>query len=66
VVQIGDAIVICDAGGGTVDLVSYEVKSLQPFVLAGLTAPSGKLGAPMLKLLILSENRWNCRLSDGE
>lgn len=25
-----DAFVICDAGGGTVDLISYEVEDVQP------------------------------------
>ena len=39
--QVRDAIVICDAGGGTVDLVSYEIMSLNPFELKALTAPSG-------------------------
>ncbi|KAF2712359.1 hypothetical protein K504DRAFT_474745 [Pleomassaria siparia CBS 279.74] len=28
--SIGDAFVICDAGGGTVDLISYEVEALTP------------------------------------
>ncbi|KAK5636412.1 hypothetical protein RRF57_012125 [Xylaria bambusicola] len=45
----GDAIVICDAGGGTVDLVSYEIVSLAPFEVKGLTVPSGgALGSLML------------------
>lgn len=25
-----DAFVVCDAGGGTVDLISYEVESIHP------------------------------------
>lgn len=28
--QVGDAFVICDAGGGTVDLTSYEITQLTP------------------------------------
>lgn len=28
--QEGDAFVVCDAGGGTVDLISYEVMALTP------------------------------------
>lgn len=28
--QVGDAFVICDAGGGTVDLISYEITQLTP------------------------------------
>ncbi|KAI0125684.1 hypothetical protein BJ170DRAFT_684939 [Xylariales sp. AK1849] len=37
----GDAIVICDAGGGTVDLVAYEITSLYPFEVKAMTSPSG-------------------------
>ncbi|KAH7370903.1 Hsp70 family protein-like protein [Rhexocercosporidium sp. MPI-PUGE-AT-0058] len=28
--HVGDAFVVCDAGGGTVDLISYEITQLQP------------------------------------
>jgi hypothetical protein len=28
--RIGDAFVLCDAGGGTVDLISYEVEAISP------------------------------------
>ncbi|KAI9053981.1 hypothetical protein LZ554_002925 [Drepanopeziza brunnea f. sp. 'monogermtubi'] len=28
--KVGDAFVICDAGGGTVDLISYEITQLSP------------------------------------
>lgn len=28
--DIGDAFVVCDAGGGTVDLISYEVEEVSP------------------------------------
>jgi uncharacterized protein YxjI len=28
--KVGDAFVICDAGGGTVDLISYEITQLKP------------------------------------
>jgi len=28
--QVGDAFVICDAGGGTVDLISYEITAMMP------------------------------------
>ena len=28
--KVGDAFVVCDAGGGTVDLISYEVTGLTP------------------------------------
>ena len=29
-IEIGDTFVLCDAGGGTVDLISYTVKALKP------------------------------------
>ena len=32
---------ICDAGGGTVDLISYEIVNMDPFELKALTKPSG-------------------------
>lgn len=28
--SVGDAFVVCDAGGGTVDLISYEVTERSP------------------------------------
>lgn len=40
--QVGDALVLCDAGGGTVDLISYEITSLDPFELVELTICTGK------------------------
>lgn len=33
---------MCDAGGGTVDLITYELTSLRPFELAELTIATGK------------------------
>ncbi|KAF2624867.1 actin-like ATPase domain-containing protein [Macroventuria anomochaeta] len=29
--RVGDCFVVCDAGGGTVDLISYKICSLKPF-----------------------------------
>ena len=43
-VQVGDTFVLCDAGGGTVDLFSYTVLSLKPILKVDEAAPgSGKL-----------------------
>ncbi len=28
--KVGDAFVVCDAGGGTVDLISYEIEAITP------------------------------------
>ena len=38
---VGDAFVVCDAGGGTVDLISYEITSLKPFELKELVGSKG-------------------------
>lgn len=50
--QIGDALVICDAGGGTVDLISYEITQLKPCLELKELVPSkggmaGSLGLNM-------------------
>ena len=46
--RVGDALVLCDAGGGTVDLISYEVKSLDPFDLGELTEATGGLAGSLM------------------
>ena len=38
---MGDAFVICDAGGGTVDLISYEVTKQRPLELKELIPGTG-------------------------
>lgn len=49
-IKIGDTIMICDAGGGTVDLISYKISSLKPILkLAEASPGSGSLcGASFL------------------
>ena len=43
VLKIGDAFVLCDAGGGTVDLISYEITKLDPTLeLRELVPGTGK------------------------
>ncbi|TVY82722.1 Heat shock 70 kDa protein 12A [Lachnellula suecica] len=37
--QIGDSFVLCDAGGGTVDLISYTIAELQPILKIREAAP---------------------------
>ncbi|KAI0015425.1 hypothetical protein F4780DRAFT_787039 [Xylariomycetidae sp. FL0641] len=39
--EAGDPLVVCDAGGGTVDLIAYEIVNLEPFEVKALTIPSG-------------------------
>ncbi|KAL8748178.1 MAG: hypothetical protein Q9184_007499, partial [Pyrenodesmia sp. 2 TL-2023] len=38
--KVGDIVVVCDAGGGTVDLISYEITALKP-ILRVIEAVSG-------------------------
>ncbi|KAF2258188.1 hypothetical protein CC78DRAFT_556655 [Lojkania enalia] len=44
----GDALTICDAGGGTVDLVSYEINQLEPLQIKMIAPPSGGLAGSIL------------------
>ena len=44
----GDAIVLCDAGGGTVDLTSYEIIKLEPLELKELTECTGGLAGSLM------------------
>ncbi|KAI4255015.1 MAG: hypothetical protein L6R42_006950 [Xanthoria sp. 1 TBL-2021] len=46
--RVGDAFVICDAGGGTVDSISYEILSLKPFTLKELVKPEGNLAGSLM------------------
>lgn len=39
--SIGDGFVVCDMGGGTVDLISYRVAELQPTVVEEATVGNG-------------------------
>ncbi|KAF5663106.1 Hsp70 chaperone protein [Fusarium heterosporum] len=42
-IQTGDTIVVCDAGGGTVDLISYVFESTDPFVVKECAKGDGHL-----------------------
>ncbi|KAL1307037.1 hypothetical protein AAFC00_005660 [Neodothiora populina] len=42
--KVGETVVLCDAGGGTVDLISYSIESLTPVPIVSETTPgSGQL-----------------------
>lgn len=41
--KIGDAFILCDAGGGTVDLISYEITKIEPLELRELVKGTGTL-----------------------
>ncbi len=46
--RVGDAYVICDAGGGTVDLISYEVEAISPHLkLRELVPGTGSMGGSL-------------------
>ncbi|KXH31769.1 hypothetical protein CSIM01_09444 [Colletotrichum simmondsii] len=42
-IKVGDHFVVCDAGGGTVDLISYEVMSLKPMAVCEAIKGDGDL-----------------------
>ena len=43
-IKVGDTFVLCDAGGGTVDLISYTVSALKPILRVAEASPgSGHL-----------------------
>jgi hypothetical protein len=47
--RVGDNFVVCDAGGGTVDLISYEIKQTRPLRIEESAEGSGACcGAAML------------------
>ncbi|KAF2221155.1 hypothetical protein BDZ85DRAFT_203059 [Elsinoe ampelina] len=47
--RVGDVFIVCDAGGGTVDLITYEVQSLEPLILREVVPGTGGLcGAAFL------------------
>ncbi|KAH2747986.1 hypothetical protein KXW10_007159 [Aspergillus fumigatus] len=47
-VSRNDVFIVCDAGGGTVDLISYQIKTLEPLVLAEVTEGIGRICGSML------------------
>lgn len=38
-IKVGETLVLCDAGGGTVDLISYKVSALRPLLKISEAAP---------------------------
>ncbi|RAQ55593.1 Hsp70 family chaperone [Aspergillus flavus] len=43
-----DVFIVCDAGGGTVDLISYQIKTLEPLALVEVTEGTGRICGSML------------------
>ncbi|KAL4919228.1 hypothetical protein BDW62DRAFT_209940 [Aspergillus aurantiobrunneus] len=47
-IATNDVFIVCDAGGGTVDLISYKIKSLEPLCLAEVTEGTGAVCGSVL------------------
>lgn len=44
ILKKNDCFILCDAGGGTVDVVAYEVKEVEPTLkISQLSLPTGTL-----------------------
>lgn len=62
--DVGDNFIVCDAGGGTVDLISYEIVSLKPLHLEeSIRGTGGLCGAAFLNMRFqqLVEKRMGAR-----
>ena len=61
-IKVGDTFVLCDAGGGTVDLISYKVSRLKPLCITEAAPGSGSLcGSTFLDRIFYKflEERFN-------
>ena len=64
--RVGECFIVVDAGGGTVDLVSYRIDQLSPFKITKITAVSGgTFGATRIDNYFLQVFLPN-RLSPGD
>jgi hypothetical protein len=63
--QVGNNILICDAGGGTVDLITYRIKKLSPTleVEEGGVCSGGKCGSVFLNRVF--EDWFDAKLGTG-
>ena len=66
-VKVGDTFVICDAGGGTVDLISYSVTSLKPVleVEEAAAGNGGLCGSTYLNRIFGEHLVGRCRSNTG-
>ncbi|KAJ4245283.1 hypothetical protein NW762_014153, partial [Fusarium torreyae] len=70
---VGDAFVVCDAGGGTVDFISYKVNNLKPLEIEECAVGDGGLcGSVCLDIAfekyiktLVGESQYN-RLKDRD
>ncbi|KAK3988226.1 hypothetical protein QBC44DRAFT_329723 [Cladorrhinum sp. PSN332] len=62
-IKPGESFVICDAGGGTVDVISYTVESLTPFRIKECIQGDGKLaGAYKVDEAFTEHLQWSTRI----
>lgn len=47
-IEVGESFVVCDAGGGTIDIITYEVQSTMPFKIKESVTGDGKLSGAFL------------------
>ncbi|ROV88754.1 hypothetical protein VMCG_10060 [Cytospora schulzeri] len=73
--NVGDSFVVCDAGGGTVDLITYEVTKMEPYLqLAELVPGTGGMAGSLglnkrfeeaVRLVVGEEQFYNLKKSVG-
>jgi hypothetical protein len=73
--KVGDTFVLCDAGGGTVDLISYEIESLVPCVKVREAAPGtgaacgstflNRIFAKHLDDIFKNNDQWDDEIMQG-
>lgn len=51
--KVGDAFVLCDAGGGTVDLISYEITNLDPLEFRELVKGTGSTAYEQIPSILI-------------
>lgn len=66
-VRIEDTFILCDAGGGTVDLISYTVSSLKPILKVDEAAPGtgGVCGGIFLNRIFAKNLLDRCETNIG-
>ncbi|MCJ1473626.1 hypothetical protein MMC13_002277, partial [Lambiella insularis] len=65
-IHVGDTFVLCDAGGGTVDLISYTVSALRPMLKVDEASPGtgGLCGSTYLNRIV--KEFLTAKLGDNE
>lgn len=64
--SVGETIVVLDAGGGTVDLTTYNIKALDPLEIEEVAPPTGALcGSAFLNIRFAKYLRLKLGTADG-